>query len=927
MKKRILAVLCALTLLLTMAMTMSSCKETGDNSTDANIPAGDATTYTVTLKTKGGMVLSDMDVYVYADDTLKDMQGAAKTNDKGVATFNLPATDKYAVTVAGAPKGYVVEKSYAFKGNKADIVLDSALVQGEDMAGASFALGSVMYDVTVTDTAGTKHTLSEILKKKKMVALNFWYTTCSWCVQEFPVMSEAYKEFEDSVGVLAVDPLDEEGEILKFQKDMNLSFPMAKCPASWSTAFGIQGYPTTVVIDRYGVICLIESGALVEKSAWTTIFTHFTADDYEQILLTDGAASLTTNILPTEKMPTNDEIVKALHKGDFEAKYSNDTNEYSWSFVVAEKDGAACLKTTNKEIPGSFATLLMDVHLEKGQALGFDYFVSSEKASDILHVVVNDQPIYTISGVPADNKWTSCYAWVAEETGDYQLGLCYIKDTSTNEGEDTAYIRNMRIVDAAEVDTATYLPRQAAALQADNTYKYAEIVFNESDGYYHVGNANGPLLLAEIMNPSQFNEEKSVYDLIIDGDVTYNDKEIYNEAGMVDYCSFASNSSLGGVCTVNKELAEMLKAVAEQTGFEDNDKEWLKMCKYYQVYGTTTQLEDPIKGLAPFSAFTAKLGSDNSFTYNRIIMPRGMLAEFVPSKSGVYRITSHAESAQGVDGWIFNEKREEIYTHEPDERMFEDDKNLSMVYYMEAGTPYYIDIAFWDVYENGTIPYTIEYVGATYDLFRLCSPGYFTYDSDATGDAMYYTISGGIKAVLGDDGYYYHDLGDGKKGSKIYCDFSGLTAIFDTPIATATITGSDGKPTTVKGLIDKGAFDFSKNENDMQVLAYMAQNGNDPEKTDEYLQTLWGEDYDGYAEEYQLEDVYEGKFHGDGEDRTEEIKPYLSKMEKSPAERAGCVPVDEDLADLLQELMEKFTFENVDDSWLKLCYYYDYLGR
>ena len=28
----------------------------------------------------------------------------------------------------------------------------------------------------------------------------------------------------------------------------------------------------------------------------------------------------------------------------------------------------------------------------------------------------------------------------------------------------------------------------------------------------------------------------------------------------------------------------------------------------------------------------------------------------------------------------------------------------------------------------------------------------------------------------------------------------------------------------------------------------------------------------------------------------------------------------------LQQLMEKYTFENVDQSWLKLCYYYDYLG-
>ena len=31
-------------------------------------------------------------------------------------------------------------------------------------------------------------------------------------------------------------------------------------------------------------------------------------------------------------------------------------------------------------------------------------------------------------------------------------------------------------------------------------------------------------------------------------------------------------------------------------------------------------------------------------------------------------------------------------------------------------------------------------------------------------------------------------------------------------------------------------------------------------------------------------------------------------------------------ADILHKLMGKYTFENVDNSWIKMCYYYDYLG-
>ena len=99
------------------------------------------------------------------------------------------------------------------------------------------------------------------------------------------------------------------------------------------------------------------------------------------------------------------------------------------------------------------------------------------------------------------------------------------------------------------------------------------------------------------------------------------------------------------------------------------------------------------------------------------------------------------------------------------------------------------------------------------------------------------------------------------------------------------------------------------------------------EATDAYLRELWGEDYDSYAEIYQLEDVYEGKYHGTGEDYTEEMKTYLDDIITSGSEELkGCVPVTERLAELLQLLLDKYTFENVDNSWTKICYYYQYLG-
>ena len=937
--KRVLSLLLAVFMLLSMA----ACRK--PNTTDPTGGTGnnDAAkgSYTVTVQSAGGLPLADVDVYVYADSTLSDLKDYSKTDADGKVSFDLAKNDQYAITLSGAPKGYDVKESYSFSGNTAAITLTSSVIADENLSGATLGLGDVMYDFSVTTPTGETVTLSEMLKEKDMVLLNFWFSTCGPCANEFPYMEEAYQLYKDDVGIIAVDPLEESAVVGGYQSSMGLSFTMAACPAAWSAAFGITGYPTSIVIDRYGVICLIEVGGLTSLRPFTSIFEHFTADKYEQKIFTSLDA-LITNVKPTYTMDSSENIAALINSGDMEVTYRPETDgedaEYAWPFIEAEKNGEKCLKASNQQIDGSYAIIYADVTLKAGQAIGFDYLVSSERGADILYVIVDDEPIYQISGVSDPEEWKSCYPWIAEADGTYEVALCYIKDDSTNEGDDTVYLKNVRVVDASAVDAQTFIPRYAASSEDDFAYTYVDIVFNEKDGYYHVGSANGPLLLADLMNYTQFSEEETIWDIAYDGAA----KDLYEQ--MEDYFSFASNSALNGVCTVNYELGELLKQVAEVAGFDSEDEnEWLKMCKYYQVYGSgDAQLEDPIKGLAPFSAYTAAIGKNvasNYFYYDRIIMPRGMLAEFIPSQSGVYRITSRNESSQGVDGWIFSADRTELLTYEQDERLFTDSGEVSMVFYMEAGKPYYIDIAFWDPYEVGYIYYDIEYVAPTLNHFRLASPGYFTYDTNATGDAMYHLIAGGIKPVLGTDGLYHEDLGkdangNQKYGSILYADFTGLTAVFDTPISTVPSydengnikLDASGNAVMIKGMIDKGGFDFSKTEDDLYILSFLEKNGGDAEKTDAYLRDMWGADYDSYAELYQIEDVFAGRYHGKGKDYTDEMKGYLSKIITSGAEIQGCVPVDERLAELLQLLMSKYTFENVDHAWVKLCYYYDYLG-
>ena len=978
--KKLSKVLCLL-LALAMVLSMAACGENNDGtnaSADNGTKPGDVGetergTYIVTVKTEGGMALKDIGVYIYTDSDAGDLKKASNTNENGQAMFDMPAASNYVAVLAGVPAGYDVAPYYEFSGNSCVIILKSQLIEGESVNNVKFELGNIMYDFTVVDPDGNEIKLSDALAQHKMVMLNFWFADCTYCVEEFPFVEEVYKDYADVMEIIALNPYptDTDADVVEMAARLGLTFPMAKCDLAFNAGnFGQGGYPTSVFIDRYGMVSLIINGAFPNKYTLETLVRHFTAEDYTQKIVT-SLDDVVSTIKPTDKLDASawldsDAVGALINSGEINVNYHHEEKtgdaEYAWPFIAGEKDGVSCLMSSNKEIDSSFAILYAEVELKAGQAIAFDYICSSEKLNDVLHVIVDGEAIYAISGDTSNGQWKSCYPWVATEDGVYEVALCYIKDGSDNVGDDTVYIKNMRVEHESAIDTPTYIPHQAAVEQPDGSYVYAQVVYNEADGYYHVGSENGPLLLANLMGYTQLAEDDYLYNMALNGTFVINGHDYIEE--LVEFANYASNSKLTGYCTVTKELAELLAIMDDVIGFDGHEMEWLKVCKYYSTYGASVELEDPIAGLAIFSALNAVEGkgwynaetgeysSANCFFYNGTpILPRGYMAKFVPEKSGVYHISSQNTSSMGVNGWIFDANRNVICESENSYRYFQDMANVNMIMYMEAGQEYFIDIAFWDMYEVGYISYEINYIGKSYDLFQLASPPVFTYLLDDNGDLIYDTngnivsemISGGINVVLDKDGYYRHDLGkdaDGNQiyGSYIYAEFTGVTAVISKPIATVPVYNADG---TIKrdedgnivysqGLIDSGAFNFSINEYDEYVLRYIQEFNGDLEATDSKLHEVWGDAYDEYAAIYQLEEIYDayrglGKFHGSGADETEAIRVYLDKI-ISNGKEDGCVKVDAELARVLQLLMDKYTFKNVENSWLKLCYYYQYLG-
>ena len=808
--------------------------------------------------------------------------------------------------------------------------------------------------------------ISEVLKTKKAVLINFWYTDCSWCVTEFPLMRDAYEKYKDDLAIIALDPPvinnDTKTDIAQFQSANNLTFDVALDEEGLFSAFGVEGYPTSIMIDRYGVIAFVEPGAITSERVFDVLFDFFSKDDYKQQLVYDY-----NDIVPKEKpdvqMPSSEEINSAFGGAlpgieflPYRDSASSEEKEYSWPFVVdtvkieGDDKEYTVIKTSNANKESSYAQMLFNIDLKAGDVVAFDYFSSTELGADILYVIVDGKDIYSISG--ESKNWQTCYSFVAEEDGAYEIAFVYTKDSSDNVGQDTVYLKNLRIVTEADIDSETYIYRFAATKpDGFGAYgEYVDIVLG-TDGYFHVGSADGPILLANIMGYTRFSDEKTVYELA--GELL-TDKSITQEEydAIIDYCSYASNSRIYGVSSVTPELKELLIKISYYRGVRDNENDWLRFCCYYDAYGTDgKQLEDPIKGLALFSAheviLSEKVGEGeavdfpNSFVYDRIIMPRGYLAKFTPTVSGTYLIRSYAPDPDNegygleTNAWIFTSnafgEREAWYTYENvDRHNTTDVNNCYIIAYFEAGKDYYIDIAFYDVYQEGTINFRVERLGGEgYYRFSLASPGYFTTLEDPQGEMASWFIHGGIDVVLGADGIWREKRTDGREGSILYADFTMKTPIFSH---------------SLKEMIDLGAFNFSLSDGDQYILNYLAINDNDPVKCDEYLRNLWGEDYETYAEIYKVDEVYKGIYHGEGEDYTEIIRGYLNNVIKpgynadldvvieEGDERIGCVVVTKELAEILQLLMDKYTIMNgtepntwsVENSWTKVCYYSQY---
>ena len=945
------------------AAVFTACDPTPQENNDGNVY------YQVSAKSVGGMPLANVTLGAYLNG---NQVSSAVTDADGNAAFRLPAA-LYEVRANQVPLGYTVrEDSVATTDltgeNKPSVILESSVIQNATVPDdLIYKVGDVVYDFTLTDIANNAHTVSEILKEKRAVVLNFWGTECTWCVREMPAMQAAYAKYSDKLELLGVNAymgcIDTDAEIANFMSENELTFPaMSDRSTGLANHFAITGFPFTVIIDRYGVIAETNAGAVLQESLWTEAFEKYTSDDYSQPSNGGNNPSGPDENLPDKPdVPETDPalLADALISGGKDAMsgFRHDDNEYNWTWLVGEEDGAKYIHPSNTGHLNSFAIYYADVTLKAGEGIAVDFKISSEESADFLYIFVDNAIIYSVSGSDGDESlWHTVYPYIAKTAGTYELAFAYVKDEdesfATETTKDTVFLKNLHIVSAEEIadfeknEISVDIYRNAAEglNSATGRYdRYITPVFNEEDGYYHVNSATGPLLLANLMNSTNW-MTNSVYQLAAGG---YGG---YYADDLITFCSYAVNSAISGYCTVDWKLGALLKwmcsNISNYLGTQTYNEEWLEICVYYDHYGAGVGVDsaetDPIRGLNTAAAISAKENEDNHVTVSRIMMPRGIYYKFVPETSGAYIV--YPRDLRDPSVIPAGDELAVLFSlHDSEGNLIKEGGNYELypdydemlACYLEAGQTYYIVTTFFSAEALGEYAFRIEKLDEPY-FWQEAASYVYSYDLE-TGHVIQPSIEYGFDE---ETGTYRAKRGDGF-GSYIFISFDKITNMGNASLRTIFTTmmeqdyDHDGKTdnfrirrfkrdkngdyVTIDAVDEQGRpaySDFSGNQY-YEVDGVFYRRGDDIALTEAEVEELGLTRMTDVA--YQTN--ADGSYVYD--DYTETVLKYLELSKGT-----GFVIADEEIVKVIAQLIDvdDYAFVGLENAWLRTAFYYDYLA-
>ena len=115
-------------------------------------------------------------------------------------------------------------------------------------------------DFTLDDINGKPLTLSSL--RGKWVILDFWGSWCGWCIKGMPAMKEYYKNYSGKFEIIGVDCRDtvEKWKAAVEKHELPWLHVYNKAADGTPEKYGVEGYPTKIIIDPQGNINKIVIG-------------------------------------------------------------------------------------------------------------------------------------------------------------------------------------------------------------------------------------------------------------------------------------------------------------------------------------------------------------------------------------------------------------------------------------------------------------------------------------------------------------------------------------------------------------------------------------------------------------------------------------------------------------------------------------------